>query len=75
MIDLMAKGNPRKKKPFQMRLHPLLRQQLERLAERNATDMTEEVTRAIRERLEREGLWPPPAPPAGGAERRKKGKE
>jgi hypothetical protein len=50
-----------KKQPFQIRLHPLLRQQLEVLAERNASDLTTEVSIAIRERLEAAGLWPPPA--------------
>lgn len=49
-----------KKKPFQMRLHPLLRQQLEILAATNASDMTAEISIAVRERLERAGLWPPP---------------
>src|SRR5262245_21813138 len=50
-----------KKKPLQLRLHQLIRQQLEALAERNASNLTAEVTIAIRERLERAGLWPPPA--------------
>jgi hypothetical protein len=56
------------KRPFQIRLRDDLRRQLELLADRNATDLTEEVTAAIRERLERAGLWPPPppAPKKGG---------
>jgi hypothetical protein len=58
------------KRPFQMRMHELLRQQLEVLAERNLTDLSTEVTIAIRERLERAGLWPPPPPETG----EKKGK-
>ncbi len=45
--------------PVQTYLHPLLRQQLEELVKRNASDMSEEVRIAIRERLERAGLWPP----------------
>jgi hypothetical protein len=48
-----------KKKPFQLRLHRLLRQQLELLAERNVSDLTSEISIAVRERLERNGLWPP----------------
>ena len=52
-----------KKKPFQIRMHPLLRQQLEALAERNASDMTQEIVTAVREHLERAGLWPPSAKP------------
>lgn len=51
-----------KKKPFQLRLHHLLRQQLEKLADLNASDLTSEISTAIRERLERYKLWPPPAP-------------
>jgi hypothetical protein len=64
----MALMSERQRKvPFQIRLHPLLRQQLEVLANRNATDLTTEVTIAIRERLQAEGLWPPPeSPPARG---------
>ncbi len=53
------KPDRHKKKPFQLRLHHLLRQQLELLAERNASDMTQEISTAIRERLERANLWPP----------------
>jgi hypothetical protein len=56
-----------KKKPLQLRLHELLRQQLEVLAERNASNLTAEITRAVREYLERAGLWPPPAQPQGKA--------
>jgi hypothetical protein len=54
------------KKPLQLRLHALLRQQLEKLAERNASTMTAEITIAVRERLEAAGLWPPPAPESPG---------
>lgn len=47
-----------KRKPLQLRLHPLLRAQLEVLAEQNASTLTAETSTAIRERLERHGLWP-----------------
>lgn len=60
---LMADKKPtdrHKKKPLQMRLHDQLRAQLELLVERNASNLTAEITIAIRERLTREGLWPPP---------------
>lgn len=56
-------GRPKKRhigKPFQLRLHPLLKEQLRILAERNTTKMTAEIVRAIRELLQRENLWPPP---------------
>lgn len=61
----MAKDKKRsdgveKKKPTQLRLHPLLRRQLEKLAERNASTMTTEIVTAIRKYLEANGLWPPP---------------
>lgn len=46
------------KKGFQMRLHPVLRGQLERLVEMNTSSISEEVRTAIRERLERLNLWP-----------------
>lgn len=51
-------------KPMQLRIHPLLRQQLEILAERNLTTMTAEVVAALRKHLTENGLWPPPEPPA-----------
>ena len=50
--------------PFQIRMHPLFRRQLEKLVERNGSDLTEEIRIAIRERLERAGLWPPPGRPS-----------
>jgi hypothetical protein len=58
MSDGMADRH--KRKAFQLRLHELIRQQLEKLAERNASSLTAEASIAIRERLERHGLWPPP---------------
>lgn len=45
-------------KGFNMRLHPLLRQQLDKAVEMNASSVTEEVRIAIRERLDRLKLWP-----------------
>lgn len=63
------KRDRHKTKAMQVRLHPLLRQQLERLAERNASTLTTEIATAIRERLTREGLWPPPAQPAAGEDK------
>jgi hypothetical protein len=66
-MECMAekKNDRHRQQPFQLRLHRLLRQALADLAERNASDMTEEIRIAIRERLERAGMWPPP--PKGGA--------
>jgi hypothetical protein len=49
------------KKPVQLRLHPALREQLERLCDRNLSTLTAEVTTALRKHLESEGFWPPPA--------------
>jgi hypothetical protein len=41
---------------------PPIYEALERLVERNSSDLTEEANRLIRQGLEREGLWPPPPP-------------
>lgn len=49
-------------KPFQLRIHPAVWSQLVKLTERNASKLTTEIQIAIREKLEREGLWPPPSP-------------
>lgn len=46
------------KKGFQMRLHYILRQQLDKLVEINASSISDEVRSAIRERLEKYHLWP-----------------
>jgi transcription elongation GreA/GreB family factor len=43
---------------FQLRMHLDLLEALLELAERNRTSTTEEARRSIRERLERENLWP-----------------
>ena len=47
------------KKPITLRLHKLLRQQLELLVDQNASTLTSEISIALRERLERANLWPP----------------
>lgn len=39
-----------------------LMEQIDKLVERNCTDRTTEVIRAVRLMLENEGLWPPPQP-------------
>ena len=47
-------------KPSRMvRLKERLAVQLELVAAENATSLTEEVNRAVRELLQRAGLWPP----------------
>lgn len=58
----------RKTKLIQIRLHPLLRQQLELQVEQNASTITVEMTAALREYLERKGLWPPPKQQGGPGE-------
>lgn len=55
-------ANGDRHKPARMvRVRKSLADQLQKLADRNATDMTEEVNQAVRERLERAGLWPIPS--------------
>lgn len=53
------KQDRHKKKPLQLRLHPLMKRQLKELAVRNTSTMTAEIVVAIRELLKKEGLWPP----------------
>lgn len=53
------KPDQHKNKQFQLRLHTLLRRQLEKLAERNLSTMSAEATAAIRKHLTENGLWPP----------------
>ena len=48
-------------KRVQVSIHPAFLPQLKILCEQNASNLTEEVRRAIREMLQREGLWPPKA--------------
>ena len=51
-------------KPARMvRLKASLAAQLEAIAEENATNLTQEVNRAVRELLVREGRWPPKPSP------------
>lgn len=54
------KKDRHKTKPFTLRLNERIRTQLEALADQNATTITMEIAIAIRERLERNGKWPPP---------------
>ena len=54
------KKNDRHKPSVQVRLNIRLAAQLEKLAERNATSVTQEANRAVRLLLEEAGLWPPP---------------
>ena len=61
-MSLMAKKKkpqPGGRKARQMRVRGPLAAGLDVLAQRRATDSTEELNRAVRELLEREGLWPP----------------
>jgi hypothetical protein len=64
-LDSMAKkkvsSDRHKHPPLYLRLHPAIRAQLEKLTEVNASDLSEEVRIAIRERLKSHGLWPPPS--------------
>jgi predicted DNA-binding protein len=53
-----ANGDRHKTKMFPIRMHPVLRTQLEKLAERKLTTLTAEVVEAIRRHLEANGLWP-----------------
>jgi hypothetical protein len=61
----MAKQPPKRvgggnRKPTRMvRIRELLAKQLDKLTEKNASDFTEEVNRAVRMLLASEGLWPP----------------
>jgi hypothetical protein len=70
-FDLLLNDGMAKKKPkgeahlnpqFPLRLPKELRLMLNKLAERNARKATEEARTAIREHLERAGLWPPKPP-------------
>jgi hypothetical protein len=63
----MAKEKPErsqdrhKNKGKIIRLHDVYWRQLDTLVDRNRSDYTEEIRRALRSLLEEEGLWPPPA--------------
>ncbi len=61
-MSCMAKKKPDRHtlKPFQIRLHPVLRTQLDKLVEQNVgTTITAEIIAAIRNHLAANGLWPP----------------
>lgn len=67
MID-MAKRKPKpdarrgdrhKKVQTQLRLHPLMRHQLDELVGRRLSTLAEEITEAVREHLKKHDLWPP----------------
>jgi hypothetical protein len=71
MLESMAKkhNKPRPDKiPVQIRLPVAFRDALEKLAERNVTDLSAEIIYAIRRYLEEQKLWPPPG--MKGTERR-----
>jgi hypothetical protein len=54
-------GKSDRHKPSRMvRVREVLAQQLDHLAVQRASDLTELVNQAVRELLERAGLWPPP---------------
>lgn len=68
-MELMAKkkttepgpaADRHKKVQTQLRLHPVIRRQLDILVERRISTLAEEITEAVREHLRRHGLWPPP---------------
>lgn len=63
-IAFMATKDPRKgdrhKPGQQVRVRSAYIPQLKKLAEVRVTSVPEEVNRAIRELLQREGLWPKP---------------
>ncbi len=55
-----SKSRDRRVTPKRMiRVHETLCSLLQKVADRRLTDLTAEVERAVRELLEREGLWPP----------------
>ncbi|HTU22502.1 MAG TPA: hypothetical protein VMG10_30975 [Gemmataceae bacterium] len=59
MSNRKKKSSDRHKPSTQVRLNIRLAEQLEKLAERNATSVTQEANRAVRLLLEEAGLWPP----------------
>lgn len=56
---VMAKKKDTHKPSRLVRVKAVLIDPLETLAEHKATSVPDEVNRAVRELLEREGLWPP----------------
>lgn len=60
----MAKKAPKQRtQPFQIRLHPAIRTQLEELVKRNYSSLSAEVVAAIKAYLAANELWPPPPTP------------
>lgn len=66
----MAKQRRKRGEPpdsdFKVRVRWQFYEPLQTLKRRRVTEVIDEVNRAVRELLEREGLWPPPAPPGDG---------
>lgn len=65
-LDRMSKKKPsadRHKKSTMVRIRQRLANQAEQLAEKLESDVTQVVNDALREKLEREGMWPPPDEP------------
>lgn len=69
MIAVMSKRKTTKKRDsgnlnpqFPVRMPQVMRDSIEQLATRNVQSATELVRAAVREYLERHGMWPPPAP-------------
>jgi len=58
-VKIQAPKDRHKKHPLQLRIHLAYRRQLELLVNQHMTTLTEEITLAIRERLEKHNLWPP----------------
>lgn len=60
MLGMAKKPDRHVAKPFPVRLHPVIRTQLEKLVEQNVgTTITAEIVAAIRKHLADNGLWPP----------------
>jgi hypothetical protein len=57
------KNDRHKTKAFGIRLHPLIRQQLEALVEskQGITKLSDEIREALIAHLKANGFWPPPA--------------
>ena len=64
MLLCMGKDNPKDRhKPGarQVRIRQVFLPGLDELVRLNGSDLVEEVNRSVKERLEKEGLWPPPS--------------
>jgi hypothetical protein len=61
MLMAKKKSTTDRHKPARMvRIREILAVQLDKIAERDATDLTEVVNTAVRKFLIAEGYWPPP---------------